>query len=321
MDVSGCHPVRPVQTRVLNMNTRTTAVTASLMLTLTGLPLGAAQHWELAGGVFSIDREGYDTTALVGGGTYFLDPLTLASPEPLAEATFIERPRSFHADVRYTTYDFSDEYFAWTDMDGFDLNVGYTHRRSTSPHVFRVRYEYATTWGGTGSSDPYGVDLTEESHAIGLDYSYYILPRLAVGIETQFTGGESEAKYGTEINVRDRDVLEGTFGGRWLHPLGGDRWLRVDASFTYLEYHIDELNWSRTDEDSRISAGITYYFSRRTGLSVDASREREMESNTFLASVDHFFNEQWAINLGGGIVTHRHGDDDTVMGGTLRVRF
>lgn len=308
------------------MNIRTTLL---LLVPLTAVTTHASQKWELNIGYDGLDWA--DETSLAGRlqGRYFLDPLQLAGPEPLAEATFVERPRSFDFFVGLTelNIDTADDFEYHLGRDETHFGLGYTHRRPTSPHVLAVSYEYgsiseiAAVWlAGPTQELLYELDADGDIHTLRLGYHYYITPRITLGVE-----GHAERER-IDPPSWDRDRYSVDLVGRMLHPLGGERWLAVHGSIgrreTQQTVHASDGSQSKyTYDETTMSLGLEFYLSRKTSLGLSGEREDGSSVDTLTATARHFFNERVAVGLHLGRILPEYGEDGTTYGGALTVRF
>jgi hypothetical protein len=308
------------------MTIRTTLL---LLVPLTAVTTNASQKWELNLGYDGLDWADETSSAGRLQGRYFLDPLQLAGPEPLAEATFVERPRTFDLFVGLTelNIDYTDAYDYDLDSDETHFGFGYTHRRPTSPHAFSISYEYATVSESAVvwlAGPPQ--ELLEEAtadgdvHTLRLGYHYYLTPHITLGVE----GSAERERFDPAYWDRDRYSLD--LVGRWLHPLGGERWLALHGSIGRFEtqntvHRSDGSQTKFTFDGTNISLGLEFYLSRTTSLGISGEHENENNTDTLTATARHFFNEKVAVGLHIGRILPEYDEDGTTYGGALTVRF
>lgn len=308
------------------MKIRTTLL---LLVPLTAVTIHASQKWELNIGYDGLDWA--DETSSAGSlhSRYFLDPLQLAGPEPLAEATFVERPRTldFFVGLTELNIDYTDAYEYHADSDETRFGFGYTHRRPTSPHAFSISYEYASvsekaviSQVGPPQELLYEAATDGDIHTLRLGYHYYLTPHITLGVEGSAERERSDPAFW------DRDRYNLDLVGRWLHPLGGERWLALHGSIGRFEtqniVHASDGSQTKfTFDGTNMSLGLEFYLSRTTSLGISGQHENENNTDTLTATARHFFSEKLAVGLHVGRILIDYGEDGTTYGGALTLRF
>lgn len=268
------------------------------------LPAFAASTWEVTatGGTSDDDTLSYGLDA-----AWHMDGLAGTSPEPLAEAAFIERPRTVHAAFGRTETDSAD--FMGEPVPPLtrtQYSLEYVHRRASSRHVFSAGYAHDVTSVPVIHAlvPPEGppiitsdrVRSSGDRAAIG--YAHYLLPRLTIG--GLVAGTESDS--GRDGSQFENTAIQFDLNLRWLTPLQGDRWFAVDAAISRVNYRTrfeSEDLVVRRDSGNSMSyrAGALFYLNRHTSLGVNATYMDESETTSIGMNLRHFFSERFACGV------------------------
>lgn len=287
--------------------------------------LQAAQTWEVDAGAAFTEWNVLDVTTWHAGAAYYLDPLTLTGSEPLAEAAFIERPRSLQAAFQQTEASIDEP--SWSEEEThMTAEFGYHHRSASSPHAFFIGYGYTDSsmqsrWMQFPAPTPV-TKATGYTHAFRGGYDFYLKPRLTLGIAGSY---EYEWRDGDGIDW-DTEEYDLAVRLRYLHSLNGRQWLALAASAGQTDTRSTYRNNPWPDDHyshdfSHVEASLDFYFSRHTSLGVMWGTENRADTETVGIQAEHFFTESVAVSVTVQRVRDDAGPDADLVAGGLRCRF
>ncbi|MDQ8202773.1 putative porin [Pelagicoccus sp. SDUM812003] len=281
---------------------------ALLLATLSGACLLAAQSslaydWETS---LSIeDKENASDPSYNLSAKRYFAPLDSATNAPLAEIPFIDRLAELELDFSYqkdsrtlqlSPFRINTSTSIEIENKWKSFGIGYRHANASSPHSFSAAFNYVDievqlpqfSWWrrfGTGEYELVDYNLITDERAVysyGIGYEYYLSDSWTVG--TALSLNESSFS----------DTYTASIGSKRLWDLGNDRWLSASASINY----IGSKNPYSDDETFAADLAMSYYFSKRSSVSIGASFHEGNQPETYTLSGKHFFNDQLYLELG-----------------------
>lgn len=252
-----------------------------------------AQTWDAQVGLIDIEDS---ATVYIGSVDYYFQTLDKTGNTPWTEIAFVDRISSAGLILgsQSETLDMTEGGFGFNrainKTDRTTINTSYDHRSPQSPHSFRANFGYTkfdeSITVEFDFSSPQTFDFSESLYSYGLAYSYYL--------EDAWTAG-----VGIELNDSEiADSFEIAIATRRLWDLGKGKTLGLAGALVR-----SDIDANQSSGDSwAIELSGSYYFSPRTGISLELSLPEDGDSRNYEFNVHHFFSEKVYATAGYGII-------------------
>lgn len=258
-------------------------------------PLASAYDWE-ADLTFTKDEEKSDPAYSINA-TYFLQPISHGSGAPRFELPFLQRTGSIDVGINYLNGHETPNPIDmnWqVDYETKGISLGYTQRKSQSPHTFSISAAHVetahelsfTSWRSDSNGNDFPVTQQHTSKdsikSYSLEYGYYLGDKWTLGI-------------GAELNdVSPYDVTVYGIKTNRLWELSNNRWFGIQAGVTKTD---TDSYWSVLEKWNLELEG-RYYFNEKTGIALGTSLPEGGGATEISLSGHHYLNDDTFITLG-----------------------